>query len=155
MSGDGISRACAASLARLGTDHLDLYLLHWPVPSAQFSAWSRRSNNSARQERFAPGVCPTSTWARWRICSAFRTAITCATNQVPYSLKNRRVERDVLPWCTEHNMPVMAYSPLGGDHNLVVGDPRTGADRCLRMGARRAAVALGLGHPQREGHRDP
>src|SRR5262252_9671739 len=36
VSGDGIARACAASLARLGTDYLDLYLLHWPVSSAQF-----------------------------------------------------------------------------------------------------------------------
>jgi len=34
VSGDGIARACAASLARLGTGYLDLYLLHWPVPSA-------------------------------------------------------------------------------------------------------------------------
>src|SRR5260370_32221024 len=37
VSGDGIARACAASLARLGTEYLDLYLLHWPIPSAQFS----------------------------------------------------------------------------------------------------------------------
>src|SRR5580692_10692236 len=36
VSGDGIARACAASLARLGSEYLDLYLLHWPVPSAQF-----------------------------------------------------------------------------------------------------------------------
>src|ERR1700728_1468254 len=37
VSGDGIARACAASLARLGTDHIDLYLLHSPVPSEQFA----------------------------------------------------------------------------------------------------------------------
>src|SRR6267154_5617266 len=37
VSGDGIARACEASLARLGTDHLDLYLLHAPVPSTHFS----------------------------------------------------------------------------------------------------------------------
>jgi diketogulonate reductase-like aldo/keto reductase len=37
VSGDGIARACEASLARLGADYLDLYLLHWPVPSAEFS----------------------------------------------------------------------------------------------------------------------
>ena len=37
VSGDGIARACEASLTRLGTDHLDLYLLHWPVPNTQFS----------------------------------------------------------------------------------------------------------------------
>ena len=42
----------------------------------------------------------------------------CATNQVPYSLRIRGIERDILPWCRQHNMPVMAYSPLGGDNNL-------------------------------------
>src|SRR6201981_3628603 len=36
VAGDGIARACAASLARLGTDYLDLYLMHWPGPSAEF-----------------------------------------------------------------------------------------------------------------------
>jgi diketogulonate reductase-like aldo/keto reductase len=37
VAGDGIVRACEGSLARLGTDHLDLYLLHWPVPDTEFS----------------------------------------------------------------------------------------------------------------------
>jgi diketogulonate reductase-like aldo/keto reductase len=46
----------------------------------------------------------------------------CATNQVPYSLNNRGIEHDLLPWCKQHHMPVMAYSPLGGDNNLVVRD---------------------------------
>jgi len=65
----------------------------------------------------------------------------CATNQVPYSLNNRRIERDVLPWCKQHNMPVMAYSPLGGEHNLVVGErilTQLGGDH----GCTAAAVAL-------------
>jgi diketogulonate reductase-like aldo/keto reductase len=65
----------------------------------------------------------------------------CATNQVPYSLNNRRIERDVLPWCTRHNMPVMAYSPLGGDNNLLVGD-RTLAQIGAAHECSAAAVAL-------------
>lgn len=65
----------------------------------------------------------------------------CATNQVPYSLNNRRVERDLLPWCKQHNMPIMAYSPLGGDRNLVVGD-RTLAQIGAPLGCSAAAVAL-------------
>ncbi len=65
----------------------------------------------------------------------------CATNQVPYSLNNRNIERDVLPWCKQHNVPVMAYSPLGGDHNLVVGD-RTLAQVGALHGCSAAAVAL-------------
>jgi diketogulonate reductase-like aldo/keto reductase len=38
----------------------------------------------------------------------------CATNQVPYSLGDRAIEHDLLPWCGQHSMPIMAYSPLGG-----------------------------------------
>jgi diketogulonate reductase-like aldo/keto reductase len=122
VSGDGIARACEASLARLGTDHLDLYLLHWPVSSRKFSgvvaafeqlraagkirAWGVSNFNVGQMEDL------------FRVPDGHR----CATNQVPYSLNNRRIERDILPWCTQHNMPVMAYSPLGGDHNLLVGD---------------------------------
>jgi diketogulonate reductase-like aldo/keto reductase len=37
MTGDGIKRACEGGLARLRADHLDLYLLHWPVPNTEFS----------------------------------------------------------------------------------------------------------------------
>jgi hypothetical protein len=47
----------------------------------------------------------------------------CATNQVPYSLNDRGIEHDLLPWCKSHGLPVMAYSPLGGDNELVIGDP--------------------------------
>jgi diketogulonate reductase-like aldo/keto reductase len=47
----------------------------------------------------------------------------CATNQVSYSLSDRGIERDLLPWCEGHRVPVMAYSPLGGDSGALVRDP--------------------------------
>ena len=141
VSGDGIARACAASLARLGTDYLDLYLLHWPVPSVQFSgvvaafeqlraagkirAWGVSNFNVGQMEGL------------FRVPDGHR----CATNQVPYSLNNRGIERDVLPWSKLHNVPVMAYSPLGGDQHLVVGD-RTLAQIGTIHGCSAAAVAL-------------
>ena len=75
VAGDGIARACAASLARLGTEYLDLYLLHWPCPSANSPAWSGRSKNCERRGRFAPGASPISTSPRCRICFVFQTAI--------------------------------------------------------------------------------
>jgi hypothetical protein len=46
----------------------------------------------------------------------------CATNQVPYSLNNRGIERDLLSWCTQHDLPVMAYSPLGGENSRLITD---------------------------------
>ncbi len=141
VSGDGIARACQASLARLGTDHLDLYLLHSPVPSRQFAAVVAAFEQlSAGGKIRAWGV---SNFDRGQMEDLFRVTDgqRCATNQVPYSLNNRRIERDLLPWCMQHNMPVMAYSPLGGDNNLVVGN-RTLAQIGAAHGCSAAAVAL-------------
>jgi diketogulonate reductase-like aldo/keto reductase len=141
VSGDGIARACAASLARLGTDHLDLYLLHWPVPSTQFpGVVAGFEQLRAAGKIRAWGVSNFSVGQMedlLRVPDGHR----CATNQVPYSLNNRHIEADVLPWCRQHNMPVMAYSPLGGDHHLVVGD-RTLAQIGAAHGCSAAAVAL-------------
>jgi diketogulonate reductase-like aldo/keto reductase len=141
VSGDGIAQACAASLARLGTGYLDLYLLHWPVSADLFPgvvaafeklrtagkirAWGVSNFNAAQMEEL------------FRVADGPR----CATNQVPYSLNNRGIERELIPWCTRHNLPVMAYSPLGGDNHLVAAD-RTLAQIGATHGCSAAAVAL-------------
>jgi len=141
VSGDGIARACAASLARLGSEYLDLYLLHWPVPSAQFSGVVAAFEQLRAAGKIrAWGV---SNFNVSQMDGLFRVpdGQRCATNQVPYSLNHRGIERDVLPWCKQHNLPVMAYSPLGGDNNLVVGD-RTLAQVGTIHGCSAAAVAL-------------
>jgi diketogulonate reductase-like aldo/keto reductase len=141
VAGDGIARACAASLARLGTPYLDLYLLHWPTPSAQFAGVvaAFEQLRTAKKIR-AWGV---SNFDVGQMEDLFRVpnGPRCATNQVAYSLKNRRIERDLLPWCAQHKMPVMAYSPLGGDNNLVVSD-RTLTQIGVAHGCSAAAVAL-------------
>ena len=139
--GGSMARACEASLRRLGTDHLDLYLLHSPVPTSQFSevvagfeqlraagkirAWGVSNFNTRQME------------ALFRVPNGDR----CATNQVPYSLNNRAIERDLLPWRQQHDLPVMAYSPLGGDNNLVIRN-RTLMQIGATHGASAAAVAL-------------
>src|ERR1700687_4618227 len=106
VSGDGIARACAASLARLGSGHLDLYLLHWPVPSAQFPGVV-----AAFEQLRAAGKIRSwgvSNFDQGQMEDLIRVpdGHRCATNQVAYSLKNRSIEHDVLPWCTQHDMPV-------------------------------------------------
>lgn len=141
VSGDGIARACAATLARLGTGYLDLYLLHAPVPSELFSgvvaAFEKlRAAGTIR----AWGVSNFNVGQMEDLLRAPQGR-RCATNQVAYSLNNRSIEHDVLPWCKQHNMPVMAYSPLGGDNNLVVGD-HTLAQIGATHGCSASAVAL-------------
>ena len=141
VSGDGIARACAASLARLATDYLDLYLLHWPVSSAQFSAVVAAFEQLRAAGKIRAWGVSNFSVAQMEDLLRVPDGHRCATNQVAYSLNNRRIEKDVLPWCTQHRIPVMAYSPLGGDRHLLVGD-RTLAQIGTIHGCSAAAVAL-------------
>ena len=141
VAGDGVMRACEASLERLGTDHLDLYLLHWPNGVTNLSSVVTAFENlrSAAKIR-AWGV---SNFKVNDMEDLFRIpkGDSCATNQLPYSLGDRGIERDLLPWCEQHGMPVMAYSPLGGTGANLLRDPtlvRIGAAH----GCSAAAVAL-------------
>jgi diketogulonate reductase-like aldo/keto reductase len=141
VSGDGIARACAASLARLGTDHLDLYLLHWPVSSAQFPGVVAAFEKLRAAEKIRAWGVSNFNVGQMEDLLRVPDGHRCATNQVAYSLNNRRIEKDVLPWCTQHNIPIMAYSPLGGDRHLLVGD-HTLAQIGTSRGSSAAAVAL-------------
>jgi diketogulonate reductase-like aldo/keto reductase len=109
-----ILRACDGSLARLGTDHLDLYLAHWRDRSAELSALvtAFESLRTAGKIR-AWGVSNFSVNDMEELF-AIPNGDRCATNQVLYNLGNRAIEDDLLPWCEQHEMPVMAYTPLGG-----------------------------------------
>jgi diketogulonate reductase-like aldo/keto reductase len=141
VRGDGIARACEASLARLGTNHLDLYLLHWPSRDADLSTIvaAFESLRAARKIR-AWGV---SNFKVSDMEDLFRVSHgdRCATNQVLYNLGNRGIEHDLLPWCEQHGMPVMAYSPLGGAGASLLRD-RTLARIGVAHNCSAAAVAL-------------
>jgi diketogulonate reductase-like aldo/keto reductase len=141
VAGDGIARACDASLKRLGTDHLDLYLLHWPNGVRDFGhvVQAFEALHAAGKIR-AWGVSNFKTTDMDKLF-ALPNGNRCATNQVPYSLDDRSNERELLPWCARHGMPVMAYSPLGGPGADVLRNPtlaRIGATH----GVSAAAVAL-------------
>jgi diketogulonate reductase-like aldo/keto reductase len=141
VTGDGMARACAASLARLGTDHLDLYLLHWRDGITDLSGIVAGFENlrSAGKIR-AWGV---SNFKVSDMEDLFHVpqGNSCATNQVPYSLGDRSIEHDLLPWCQQHGMPVMAYSPLGGPGASLLRDP-TLAQIGAAHGCSAAAIAL-------------
>ena len=153
-SEDGIDRALRASLARLGTDHLDLYLLHWRkrhrerlVDSLLFRDGDLKSVVRGFERAREQGLI-----RRWGVSNfgvsdmeelmAQPGGEHCATNQVLYNLHDRGIEADLLPWCDKHKMPIMAYSPLGaGGKAELLASPvlkQIGAAR----GASAAAVAL-------------
>jgi diketogulonate reductase-like aldo/keto reductase len=139
VTGNGIGRACEASLARLGTDHLDLYLLHWRRwvtdlsgvvtafeslrAAGKIRAWGVSNFNVNDMEEL------------FHIPHGDR----CATNQVLYNVGSRGVEYDLLPWCEQRGMPVMAYTPLGGASLL--RDPTLARISAAR-GCSASAVAL-------------
>jgi diketogulonate reductase-like aldo/keto reductase len=141
VAGNGIERACEGSLARLGTDHLDLYLLHWPNGIADLSGVVAAFENLRSKGKIrAWGVSNFNVNDMERLLSVLH-GDSCATNQVPYSLSDRAVEHDLLSWCARHAIPVMAYSPLGGASSTLLRDPTL-----ARIGAAHdcsaAAVAL-------------
>jgi len=118
-----MARACAASFARLGTDHLDLYLLHWRDRITDLSGVVAgfEKLRSARKIR-AWGV---SNFKVRDMEDLFHVpqGDRCATNQVHYNLGDRSIETALLPWCEQHGVPVMAYSPLGGPGANLLRDP--------------------------------
>lgn len=108
----GTVAACERSLARLGTDHLDLYLLHWP------SSHPLKDTIAAFEELVDRGrirAWGLSNFDEQGLARAVRIAgegrIAC--NQVLYHLEERGIEHAVIPYCEEHCIAVVAYSPLG------------------------------------------
>ncbi len=111
-SKDGVARSCAASLKRLGTDYLDLYLLHWRGghPLAETVAAFERLRAAGLIRRWGVSNFDTEDMAE---LFALPGGDRCATNQVLYHPDARGIEFDLLPWCRAQTMPVMGYSPLG------------------------------------------
>ncbi|KGA44598.1 putative oxidoreductase [Yersinia frederiksenii] len=109
----GIRKACNASLSRMGTQYLDLFLLHWRDSSTDL----KEVVNTFEELRQSGQI------RRWGVSNfeisdleelfAIPGGEQCVTNQVRYSLMDRNIEQDLIPWCEKHGLPIMAYSPLG------------------------------------------
>jgi diketogulonate reductase-like aldo/keto reductase len=134
----GTIAACQASLRRLGTDRLDLYLLHWRgrTPLGETVA--------AFLELLQAGLI-----RHWGVSNfdvddlvelwGLPGGPSASTDQVLYNLTRRGIEHDLLPWCLRHGLPVMAYSPI--EQGRLLGHPALG-EVAARHRATPAQVAL-------------
>ena len=139
----GTVRACEGSLKRLGTEVIDLYLLHWiggtPVAETIEAFESLMAAGKIR----AWGVSNFDT----DDMEAMPAGAECSANQVLYNPQSRGIEFSLIPYCQSHAVPVMAYTPLGQSgrvlKNAVI------AEIAKRHGATPAQVALawGIRHP--------
>lgn len=107
----GTVAACEASLKRLKTDRIDLYLLHWRGGPALSETVAAFKELKAAGKILDWGVSNFDI-ADMRELAALDTAKECATNQVLYNLTRRGIEFDLMPYCAKRGIPIMAYSPL-------------------------------------------
>ena len=139
----GVIRACEASLGRLGTDHLDLYLLHWETshPLAETFAGFEDLVTAGKIRYW--GV---SNFREAALAEAVEVAgpdrIAC--DQVKHHLHDRRIERALVPLCERHGIAVVGYSPFGSGkfipENTAAG--RVLAEVAAELGATPRQVAL-------------
>ncbi len=110
-SRDGTVAACERSLQRLRLDHIDLYLLHWRGSHALADTVAAFEELRERGRIRHWGVSNFDT-ADMQELAAVPGGTDCAANQVYYSLSERGVEFELLPWQRAHRVPLMAYCPL-------------------------------------------
>ena len=107
----GTVEACERTLRRLGTDHVDLYLLHWRggTPLEETLEAFEELRGSGKIGHYGVSNFDPEDMRELFATEAGRRA---QTDQVLYNLTRRGVEFDLLPWCRHQQLPVMAYSPI-------------------------------------------
>lgn len=142
-SRSGVPVACERSLKRLKTDRIDLYLLHWrgghPLAETVAAFEALRAAGKIRYW----GVSNLDTGDMLELIRVPGGA-ACAANQVLYHGDSRGIEFDLMPWCAQHRIPIMAYSPLGHHVRKLLGSSALQAV-ALRHNATPAQVAIAWG----------
>jgi len=142
----GVPAACAHSLKRLGTDVIDLYLLHWRggVPLAETVAAFEKLKGEGKIRAW--GVSNLDP-ADMRELLGVRHGDACAANQVLYSPQHRGIEFDLLPWQAERGIPLMAYSPVGQGGRMLRHPTLAAVAARHNATPAQIAIAWGLRHP--------
>ncbi|WP_017612983.1 aldo/keto reductase [Nocardiopsis salina] len=134
----GTVEACERSLRRTRTDHLDLFLLHWRggVPLQETVSALIELRDAGKIRDFGVSNLDTDDMKElWGVDGAR----DCAANQILFNLTRRGPEYDLIPWCREQGVPVMAYSPI--EQGRLLKDPVL-AEVAERHDATPAQVAI-------------
>src|SRR5207237_2145898 len=134
----GVIEACERSLRRLKTDRIDLYLLHWlgSVPVAETLAAFTRLQRDGKIRHHGVSNFDLDDMQEW---FALAGGESVAANQILYNLSRRGPEWELIPWCRERRIAIMAYTPLG--QGSLLGN-RALQQVAARHGASPAQVAL-------------
>src|SRR5215472_15425308 len=124
----GVVAACESSLARLQTDHLDCYLLHWRGGQPLAATIAGFEQLRGEGKILAWGVSNFDVPDLEEVRTIAGTGHP-ACNQVLYHLQERAIENAVLPWCERHGVAVVGYSPFG--HKAGLPGHRTSRGRVL------------------------
>lgn len=139
-SRSGVVAACERSLKRLNTDRIDLYLLHWRGghPLSETVAGFEALRHAGKIRYWGVSNFDTDDMDELE-------GSACAADQVLYHPASRGIEFDLLPWCTQHHIPIMAYSPLGHHVRKTLASPalRSVAERHQATAAQ-VAIAWGM-----------
>jgi diketogulonate reductase-like aldo/keto reductase len=107
----GTVTACERSLKRLGTDRIDLYLLHWRG-SHPLEETLHGFQNLIQQGKIRSWGVSNFDVEDMEELRDLAGGAGCVTNQVLYNLTRRGIEWDLLPWCRRNRIPITAYSPI-------------------------------------------
>lgn len=118
---DSIVKECEDSLRRLRTDHIDLYQIHWPDSTTPVEETMEAVAQLLKQGKIrAAGVSNYDV----ALMDQAEQNLSLASDQVPFSMVNRGIEQDLVPWCIRHKKAILAYSPL--QRGLLTGKIRPG-----------------------------
>jgi aryl-alcohol dehydrogenase-like predicted oxidoreductase len=109
---DDVISSCNASLRRLGILHIDLYQVHWPNPAIPIRETMRAMEELVRDGKVRYVGVSNFSVKQTNEARAALSKSDVVSNQVEYSLVNRSVEADIVPYCERERMTVIAYSPL-------------------------------------------
>jgi diketogulonate reductase-like aldo/keto reductase len=104
--------SCEASLRRLNTDYIDLYLLHWREPVTPLDEMLTAFERLVEAGKIRYWGVSNFDVVDLDEFASLPEAAALQTNQVLYNLARRGIEYDLLPWCRARHLPVMAYSPI-------------------------------------------